>query len=384
MSSLSKYYSTNEHLIFRESARKFFENEVKPYNQIWEEEGKVPREVWKKFGSLGFLCPWLPEEYGGSGVDFLYSLILIEESVRRGCPGFFFSLHSDVIVPYIYSFGNEEQKKRWLPRCASGDLITAVSITEPDAGSDVAALRTSAVRDGDHYIINGQKTFVSNGENCDMVVLAVKTDPKADPPYTGISLIVVEDGTPGFEKGKKLKKIGLRSQDTVEMSFTDCRVPAANLLGNEGDGFKFLMQKLQHERLLVVIGAQLMAEEALRITIDYTKERKAFGKPVSRFQYISFELAKMATDVEIGRTLLDSLIIDHMEGKDLVKKVSMGKYWISEMLNRVVQKGVQFHGGYGYMEEYPIAQIFRDARVQTIYAGTSEIMLMVISRYLGL
>lgn len=383
MSLLDKYY-TQEHSIFRDSIRRFFEKEVTPYADQWEKEGIIPKELWKKFGAQGFLCPWLPEEYGGVGADFLYSFIEVEEAAKTHLGGFFFPLHSDIVVPYIYNFGNEEQKKQWLPGCVTGDIITAVAMTEPSAGSDLASIRTTAIRDGDEYVINGQKTFISNGINCDLVIVAAKTDPEADPPYTGVSLFVVEDGTPGFEKGRNLEKIGLHSQDTAEMAFVDCRVPKENLLGEKGHGFYYLMQELQQERLVCAMGAQVAAEEALRVTIDYTRQREAFGRPISRFQYISFELAKMATEVELGRTFLESLIIDHMEGREVVKKVSMAKYWICEMLNRLVGKCVEFHGGYGYMEEYPIARMFRDARVQTIYAGTSEIMLLLISRSLGL
>jgi len=383
MSLLDKYY-TGEHQIFRESVRRYFEKEVTPHADLWEKEGIVPKDAWKKFGSQGFLCPWLPEEYGGSGADFLYSFILAEELARTHCGGFFFPLHSDIIVPYLFTYGNDEQKQRWLPGCVTGDCITALAMTEPGTGSDLAAIRTTAVKDGDSYVINGQKTFISNGINCDLVIVAARTNLNAASPYEGMSLIVVEDGTPGFEKGRKLDKIGLHSQDTSEMSFVDCRVPAKNLLGAEGHGFYFLMEKLQQERLVCAMGSQVGAEAALRLTIEYTKTREAFGRPISRFQYISFELAKMATEVEVGRAFLESLLIDHLEGRKDVKKASMAKYWICEMLNRVVGQCVQFHGGYGYMEEYPIARMFRDARVQTIYAGTSEIMLLIISRQLGL
>ena len=355
-----------------------------PRVEEWEKAGIVPKSVWKDFGSQGFLCPWLPEAYGGVGADLLYSLISMEEGAKTRFSGFLFFLHSDIIVPNLESFGSEKQKQRWLPGCASGDIITAIAMTEPGTGSDLAAIRTTAVRDGDHYVINGQKTFISNGINCGLVIVVAKTDPAAKPAHAGFSLIVVEDGTPGFEKGRNLEKIGFHSQDTAEMAFTDCRVPAENLLGQEGRGFYYLMKKLQQERLVAAIGAQVMAEEALRLTIDFAKTREAFGKPIGRFQYLSFELAKLATDVELGRTFMESLILDHMEGREIVQKVSMAKYWIAEMLNRVVERGVQFHGGYGYMEEYPIARLFRDARVYTIFAGTSEIMLLIISRGLGL
>ena len=383
MSLLEKHY-TQEHQIFRESIRRYFEKEVTPRVEEWEKAGIVPKSVWKDFGSQGFLCPWLPEAYGGVGADLLYSLISMEEGAKTRFSGFLFFLHSDIIVPYLESFGSEKQKQRWLPGCASGDIITAIAMTEPGTGSDLAAIRTTAVRDGDHYVINGQKTFISNGINCGLVIVVAKTDPAAKPAHAGFSLIVVEDGTPGFEKGRNLEKIGFHSQDTAEMAFTDCRVPAENLLGQEGRGFYYLMKKLQQERLVAAIGAQVMAEEALRLTIDFAKTREAFGKPIGRFQYLSFELAKLATDVELGRTFMESLILDHMEGREIVQKVSMAKYWIAEMLNRVVERGVQFHGGYGYMEEYPIARLFRDARVYTIFAGTSEIMLLIISRQLGL
>lgn len=383
MPLLERYY-TDEHNQFRNAVRKFFDKEVAPYTDTWEKEGLVPRSIWKKMGDQGFLCPWLPEEYGGVGADFLYSFILTEELARTRCGGFFFPLHSDIIVPYLYTYGTGEQKDKWLPGCVTGDIITAVAMTEPGTGSDLAAMRTTAVRDGDDFIINGQKTFISNGLCCDLVIVAAVTNPNAASPYEGMSLIVVEDGTPGFEKGRRLEKIGLHSQDTAEMAFVDCRVPAANLLGKDGAGFYYLMEKLQQERLVCAMGSQVGAEEALRLTLDYTRTREAFGRPVSRHQYISFELAKMATEVEIGRAFLESCLIDHLDRKLDVKRASMAKYWICEMLNRVVGQCVQFHGGYGYMEEYPIARMFRDAKVQTIYAGTSEIMLLIISRQLGL
>ena len=384
MSFLLEKHYTQEHQIFRESIRRYFEKELTPHVETWEKAGIVPKEIWQNFGRQGFLCPWLPEIYGGVDADLLYSLISVEESAKTHFSGFLFFLHSDIIVPYIEAFGSEEQKHRWLPGCATGELITAIAMTEPGTGSDLAAIRTTAVRSGDHYVLNGQKTFISNGINCDLVIVVAKTDPGAKPAHAGISLLVVEDGTPGFEKGRNLDKIGFHSQDTAEMAFVDCRVPVKNLLGQEGKGFYYLMKKLQQERLMTAIGAQVMAEEALRLTIDFAKSREAFGRPIGRFQYISFELAKLATDVELGRTFLESLMLDHMEGREIVQKVSMAKYWIAEMLNRVVERGVQFHGGYGYMEEYPIARLFRDARVYTIFAGTSEIMLLIISRYLGL
>lgn len=383
MSLLEKLY-TEDHRIFRDSLRKYLADNVTPYADEWEEAGIVPKQAWKDFGAQGFLCSWLPEEYGGVGVGFEYSVITLEEMARTNQTGLVVGLHSDIIVPYIYSYGTEEQKKKWLPGCASGDIITALAMTEPNTGSDLAAIRMTAIKDGDEYVINGQKTFISNGINCDLCIVAAKTDPKADPPYAGISLLVVEDGTPGFEKGQNFEKIGMHSQDTAELFFDDCRIPASNLLGEEGAGFKYMMEKLQQERLFSAWASQVLSEIALEVTIDYARSREAFGRPISRFQHISFKLADMATEVELGRTFMEALTLDHIDGKDIVKKASMAKYWVAEMANRIAQQGVQIHGGYGYMEEYPIARIFRDARVQTIFAGTSEIMLLIISRLMGL
>jgi len=382
MSLLEKIY-TEEHRIYRDSLRKYLEKNVVPNVEEWENNGIVPKQAWLDLGAQGFLCSWLPEEYGGSGVGFEYCVMMIQEMTRTNQLGFVAPLHSDVVVPYIYSYGTEEQKQKWLPGCATGDIITAVAMTEPETGSDLAAIRTTAVKDGDDYIINGQKTFISNGILCDLVIVAVKTG-AADDPHAGLSLVVVEDGTPGFIKGRNLDKIGMHSQDTAEMFFEDCRVPQANLLGEEGGGFKYLMEKLQQERMVSAWGSQTMAELALEYTVDYTKTRTAFGRPISRFQHNAFKLAEMATEVELGRTFLEVLTLDHIEGKNIVKKVSMAKYWIAEMANRIAQQGVQLHGGYGYMEEYPIARLFRDVRVQTIFAGTSEVMKLIISRMMDL
>ncbi len=373
-----------EHNIFRDAVRKFLEKEVVPFHEQWEKDGICPRELYQKAGEMGFLCPWLPEEYGGSGVDFLYSTIINEECVYARNSGFMMGLHSDVVVPYIFSFGNEEQKKKWLPGCASGELISAVAMTEPGAGSDLASIKTTAVKDGDDYIINGQKTFISNGILCDVCVVAVKTDTKADPPHTGVSLIVVEAGTPGFEKGRNLEKIGMHAQDTAELFFEDCRVPKANLLGDEGMGFIYLMQKLQQERLVCSIAAQAGAEQVLKDAMKYTKERVLFGKPLSKFQNTRFKLAEMATEVEIGRAFVDRLIVEHIAGKNVLTETCMAKWWTTEMLKRACDEALQLHGGYGYMMEYNIAKDFLNARVQTIYAGTTEVMKEIIGRQMGL
>ncbi len=373
-----------EHHQFRDAVRRFLRSEVTPFHPDWEKEGVVPRSIWEKAGQAGFLCSWLPEEYGGSGADFLYSVVLIEEMVAARATGPMFSLHNDIVVPYLFSFGNDEQKKRWLPGCASGDTITAIAMTEPGAGSDLQGIQTTARLEGDHYVVNGQKTFISNGQLCDLCIVVAKTDTQADPPYTGVSLIVVEAGTPGFERGRNLEKMGLKAQDTSELSFSDCVVPKENLLGAEGAGFYFLMQKLQQERLVCALGAQAAAELVLGDGVRYTQERKAFGRPLSKLQHTQFRLAEMATEVELGRTFIDRLIAEHVAGAGIVKETSMAKYWITEMLKRTCDQVLQFHGGYGYMMEYPIARDYLDARIQTIFAGTSEIMKVIIAKQMGL
>jgi len=374
---------TEEHRIFRQQIRKFFEKQVTPCIAEWEEAGIVPRSIWKKMGEQGFLCMDVPEEYGGLGADFLYSVIVSEELVRTGHAGLAAPLHSDVVVPYISEFGSEEQKRKYLPGCVSGDIITAVGMTEPNAGSDLAAMRTTAREDGDHVVINGQKTFISNGILCDLLVLAAR-DPSETDPHRAISLYLVEAATPGFEKGRKLKKIGWHSQDTAELFFNDCRIPAANRLGQKGAGFLMLMQKLQQERLMVVIAAVAAAERMLEMTIKYCQERVAFGKPISKFQNTQFKLVEMSTEARLGRTFLDKMVADHMEGKNIVVDVSMAKYWTTEMATRVADQCLQLHGGYGYCEEYPIARAWRDIRVMQIFAGTNEIMKGIAAKFMGL
>jgi acyl-CoA dehydrogenase len=293
-------------------------------------------------------------------------------------------LHSDVVVPYIHEFGTEAQKTRWLPGCASGEFVTAIAMTEPGAGSDLAAIATRAVREGDHYVLDGAKTFISNGILCDLCIVAAKTDPDPANAHRGISLFVVEAGTPGFIKGKKLKKMGMASQDTSELAFDGCRIPAANRLGDEGGGFLMLMKKLQQERIVVAVGAQAAAEQVLKDTIVYTQERKAFGKPIAKFQNTQFKLVECATKVEVGRAFLDRLISEHLAGKYLVKECSMAKLWQTEMAGEVVDTCLQFFGGYGYMLEYPITRAYMDARVGRIYAGTNEIMKVIIAKQMGL
>ncbi len=374
---------TAEHSIFRESLRKFLEKEIVPHVEEWEEAGIVPKSAWKKMGDQGFLGTNVPEEYGGSGVDFLYSVIICEEMTRCNFAGLAASLHSDIIVPYIIAFGSEEHKKKYLPGCVTGDIITAVAMTEPNTGSDLAAMKTTAVDDGDSIILNGQKTFISNGINCDLCIVAAK-DPSEENPHKAVDLYLVEAGTPGFEKGKQIKKIGWHSQDTAELYFTDCRIPKSNRLGEKGTGFIKLMLKLQQERLVCAIGAVAAAEYMLEVTIKYCQERKVFGKPISKFQHSQFEIVEMATEIKLGRTFIDKLIMDHMEGQQVVIEVSMAKYWTTDMANRVADRCLQLHGGYGYCEEYPIARAWRDIRVTRIFAGTNEIMKGVAAKFMGL
>ncbi|HOC61173.1 MAG TPA: acyl-CoA dehydrogenase family protein [Smithellaceae bacterium] len=374
---------TAEHGIFRDSLRKFLDKEIVPHVEEWEEACIVPRSVWKKMGEQGFLCTDIPEEYGGVGGDFLYSVIVCEELVKCNFSGLAASLHSDICVPYISSFASEEQKRKYLPGCVSGDIITAVAMTEPNAGSDLAKMKTTAVEDGDHIILNGQKTFISNGINCDLVIVAAR-DPDVKQEHQAVDLYLVEAGTPGFEKGKQIKKIGWHSQDTAELYFTDCRIPKGNRLGEKGSGFIKLMMKLQQERLVCSIGAVIAAEFILELTIRYCKERSAFGRPISKFQHVQFELVEMATETKLGRTFLDKLIMDHIEGKNVVVEVAMAKYWTTDMAFRVADRCLQLFGGYGYCEEYPIARAWRDIRVTRIFAGTNEIMKTIAAKFMGL
>ncbi len=375
---------SEEHEAFRDAFAKFCATEIVPYHREWEKQGIVPRSLWEKAGAHGFLCPFLPEEYGGVGADFLYSAVMIEELARVRATGPAFPLHSDICAPYIASYGTPEQKARWLPGCAKGEKILAIAMTEPNTGSDLAGIQTTAVRDGDSYVINGQKTFISNGQLCDLVIVVAKTNPNADPPHAGISLFVVEDGTPGFEKGRNLEKMGLKAQDTSELHFSDCVVPTESLLGEEGSGFYYLMEKLQQERLVVAVGCQASAETVLADGVRYCNERKAFGRPIGRFQHIQFRLAELATEIEIGRVFVDRLLTEHVAGRNVVKEVSMAKWWVTELLKRTCDEVLQFHGGYGYMMEYPIARDYLDARVQTIFAGTTEIMKLIIAKQMGL
>ncbi|EKN66129.1 acyl-CoA dehydrogenase [Neobacillus bataviensis LMG 21833] len=377
-------YLNEDHEIFRQSLRKFLEKEAYPFYEKWEEDRMVPRSFWSKMGEQGFLCPDIDEKYGGSEVDWGFSVVINEELERVGSGLIGIGLHNDIVVPYITAYGTEEQKQRWLPKCVTGEVITAIAMTEPGTGSDLANIKTTARLEGDHYIVNGQKTFITNGIQSDLVVVAVKTDTQAVPKHKGVSLLVIERDTPGFSRGRKLNKVGLHCQDTAELIFEDCRVPKENLLGQEGKGFLYLMEKLQQERLLVAIGAQTASEVMLKMTLDYVKSREAFGKPIGQFQNTQFKIVEMATDIEMGRAFLDQLIGEHIEGKNVVTKVSMAKWKLTEIAKKIAAECMQLHGGYGYMEEYEIARRSRDIPVSSIYAGTNEIMKTIIAKNLGL
>ena len=370
----------SEHEIFRESFRRFLQTEVAPHHMRWEEAGQVDRDLWLKAGEAGFLCTGIPEAYGGAGADFRYSAVVSEELARQIFSGPGFRLHSDIAAPYILHYGDEAQKMRWLPELAAGKMIAAIAMTEPSAGSDLQALRTTARREGDTYVINGAKTFISNGQLADLVILACKTDPSGG--AKGVSLILVETDRPGFRRGCNLAKIGMKAQDTSELFLDDVRVPAENVLGEEGCGFRYLMSELPQERLLVAITAQAAAEAALGWTLEHTRNRKAFGQSLADLQTIRFKLAEMKTEVELGRVFLDRCIDLHVEGKLDVEAAAMAKYWLTEMEGRVLDQCLQLHGGYGYMLEFPIARAFVDGRVHRIYGGSNEVMKELIARYL--
>ncbi|MBS7345996.1 MAG: acyl-CoA dehydrogenase family protein [Caryophanon sp.] len=372
---------TDEQQMFRNALRKMLEKEAYPYVEQWEKDRHIPRAFWEKLGDNGFLCPMVEEAYGGLSLDFAYSRILAEE-LERVSAGVAAGivLHSDIVVPYITSYGTDAQKEKFLPKSVTGELISAIAMTEPGAGSDLAAIKTTARKEGDYYVLNGEKTFITNGIEADYVIVVCKTDTTVTPAYKGISLLLVETGTEGFKRGKKLEKVGMHSSDTGELIFEDAKVPVDNLLGEEGKGFYYLMEKLQQERLMVAIETQAESERCLELTIDYVKTRQAFGKPIANFQNTQFKLAEMATEIDIGRTYIDHLTQRHIAGADIVKEVSMAKWWLSDLAKRVSTECMQLHGGYGYMEEYEIARRFRDIPVAAIYAGTNEVMKGIIAK----
>ncbi|HRA79631.1 MAG TPA: acyl-CoA dehydrogenase family protein [Burkholderiaceae bacterium] len=373
---------SDEHRMFRDAVRRFMEQEVVPHHDRWEDQGYVDREVWQKAGANGLLCATMPEAYGGAGADKLYSIVVMEESARVNATGLGFGLHSEIVAPYILHYGSEEQKTRLLPKMASGESIGAIAMSEPAAGSDLQGVRTTAIRNGDVYVLNGSKTFITNGWHADLVIVVAKTNPKAG--AKGTSLLLVERGMKGFEKGKRLKKVGMKAQDTSELFFDNVEVPASNLLGNENEGFVYLMQELPWERLQIAIGAVENAQAAIDWTTEYVKERKVFGTTVSTFQNTRFKLAELQTEVQIARVFVDKCVELLMADKLDTATASMAKYWCSDLQCKVIDECVQLHGGYGYMWEYPIARAFADARVQRIYGGTNEIMKEVITRAMGL
>jgi acyl-CoA dehydrogenase len=377
---------------FRSSFRKFVASEVTPFHAQWEKDGVVPRALYKKAGDLGFLCTTVSPAYGGMGLDFRASAIVCEELTRVGAHGPFFSLHSDVVAPYLEHHGSEAQKEKYLPGMASGELIGAIAMTEPGTGSDLQAIQTRAVRDGEHLVIDGSKTFISNGLLCDFVIVAVRLVDQASSaaedasssaaPWQQLSLVVVDADAPGFVRGRKLDKVGLKAQDTTEMHFESCRVPLDAVLGEPGQGFLMLMSELARERLVVAVGCVAAARACLEMSIQYAKDRVAFGKPLAKLQHTRFAIAEMATEVELGEAFVDRCIQELGRGTLSTEKASMAKWWTSEMLGRVADAGVQLHGGYGFMSEYPIARAWLDARVQRIYAGTTEIMKEIVARSL--
>ena len=369
-----------EHELFRESVRKFLETEAAPYHAQWEKDGQVDRNLWNKAGEQGFLSPTVPEQYDGVGVDFRYNAIVDEEVSRAGLSGIGWSLHSDIAVPYLINYGSDEVKEKYLSRCVSGEIVMAIAMSEPAAGSDLQGIKTTAIADGDDYIVNGSKTFITNGQHADLVIVVVKTDPSAG--AKGTSLILVEAGMPGFEKGTNLEKIGMKAQDTSELFFQDVRVPKSHLLGEEGKGFIYLMQELPQERLSVAITGVSAAESILQQTIDYVKERKAFGKSIATFQNTQFKLAEMDTEVTSARVFVDRCLELHVEGKLDVATAAKSKLLATELQCSVIDECLQLHGGYGYMWEYPVARAWADARVQRIYAGTNEVMKLIIGRAL--
>jgi alkylation response protein AidB-like acyl-CoA dehydrogenase len=372
-----------EHEAFRDSVRAFMQREVVPRHAEWEQAGKVDRAVWIEAGKQGFLGFEAPEEFGGSGIrDFRYNTILSEESMAVGATGLGFALHNDIVLPYLLELGTPEQHKRWLPKFCSGEMITAIAMTEPGAGSDLQGIRTTARREADEFVINGSKIFITNGIHADLVIVVAKTDPDVKA-SRGLSLIAVERGTPGFERGRKLDKMGLRAQDTAELIFTDVRVPAANLIGELNHGFSHLMTMLPQERLSIAVGAVGAARSIFDLTLAYCKERTAFGQPIGSFQHNRFVLAEMATEVQLAEIYLDKALSEHLERRFTSVDAAMAKWWTTELQKRVIDQCVQLHGGYGYMLEYPVAKAYLDARVQTIYGGTTEIMKEIIGRSLG-
>jgi acyl-CoA dehydrogenase len=375
-----------DHAAFRDAFRRFVDKEIAPFHEAWEEAGYVDREVWRKAGANGYLCATMPEAYGGAGVDKLYSVVQMEELARGGFTGIGFGLHSEIVAPYVLHYGTEQQKQRYLPRLASGEMVGAIAMSEPAAGSDLQGIRSTAIRQSDgSYLLNGSKTFITNGWHADLVIVVAKTDPAAG--AKGTSLLAVERGMPGFEKGKRLKKLGLKAQDTSELFFDNVRVPAENVLGGEAwlnRGFVCLMEQLPWERIQIAVTAVAAAQAAIDWTVQYVKDRRVFGQPVAAFQNTRYKLAELQTEVQVARVFVDKCLELVLQDQLDTATASMAKYWTSDLQCKVMDECVQLHGGYGYMWEYPITRAFADARVQRIYGGTNEIMKEVITRAMGL
>jgi len=368
--------------ILRDAAGRFFDQEFMPHLPRWLEQGELDRDAWRKAGQAGLLCAEMPAEYGGAGGDYRHDTVIMEEFTKRGLSGWGNQVHSSIVAPYIYHYGDEDQRKRWLPGMATGDLVGAIAMTEPNTGSDLQSVKTTAIRDGDDYVINGSKTYITNGQHADLIVLVAKTDPNLG--AKGISLIIVEADAPGFERGRNLKKLGLKSADTSELFFSDCRVPVANRLGEEeGKGFIQLMQQLPQERLSIAQAAMVTAERAIEITAEFVAERKAFGQRVLDFQNTRFKLAECKTEALIGRTFVDQCVVRLLDKELDAATASMAKYWCTEKQCQIIDECLQLHGGAGYMDEYEISRMYADARVQKIYGGTNEIMKELIGRTLG-
>ncbi|TDD95625.1 acyl-CoA dehydrogenase family protein [Actinomadura rubrisoli] len=371
-----------EHEAFRETVRSFIEKEIAPHHEQWEKDGIVSRDVWLAAGRQGLLGIDMPEDLGGGGeLDYRYYVVLNEELAKAGVHGPGFSVHNDINGGYLRQLCTPEQKARWIPGYCSGELITGIAMTEPSAGSDLQGVKTTATLDGDDYVLNGSKTFISNGILADLVIVVAKTDPSAG--SKGVSLLMVERGMKGFERGRNLDKIGMHAQDTAELFFDNVRVPRANLLGEEGMGFIYLMQNLARERLAIGVTAQAAAESAFEMTLEYCKTREAFGRPIGRFQHNRFTLAEMKTELTVTRAFTDACVVKEGKGELGVDEAAMLKYWNTELLKKTVDRCLQLHGGYGYMTEYPIAKAYQDVRVQTIFGGTTEIMKEIIGRSLG-
>lgn len=374
---------TDAHLEFRDKMRRFLDQEVVPSVAQWEADHVVPKSFWRKMGKNGFLCTAVSPEYGGMGGDFLYSVIATQEMMRTNHTGLISPLHSDIVVPYIDTYGSEEQKKKYLPGCVSGEIISAVAMTEPDAGSDLASMTTTAVEEGEEVVINGSKTFISNGINCDLVIVAAK-DPETTIPHKALSLYVIEDGTPGFKRGLQLEKMGMHSQDTAELFFTNCRIPIDNRLGEKGEGFIMLMQKLQQERLVSALMCQARTEWMLEWTTDYCRKTdNGRQEPLSKSQANQFALVEMATETRISKSFVEKLVTDHMEKKDVVVETSMAKYWTSDLAKRTIGRCMEIVGSFAMDETCPLERAFRDLQVTSIFAGTNEIMKGIIAKSLN-